>query len=143
MVLYANALDYLNPAEPLSIELLLVTLAGAFSDSLQEADIDIGTESYWARLKHYVKTTEIKVSQASAKVQIESPLKDFFGGGKLDFDMKAELKETPSFREKLRGFLESRLKDVKDDVDKFIEDRRESRSPEESRGRRGFSVRFA
>ena len=122
MVLYANALEYLNPAEPLSVELLLVTLAGAFSDALQEAGIDIGTDSYWARLKHYVTKTEVKVSQASAKAQIETPYKDFFGGGKLDFDVKAELKETPSFREKLRGFLESRLKDVKDDVDKFIED---------------------
>ncbi len=122
VVLYANALEYLNPAEPLSVELLLVSLAGAFSDSLKEAGIDIGADSYWARLWHYLRTTDVEVKQASVKTQIESPFKDFFGGGKVDFDLKAELKETPSFREKLRHFLETRLNHVKGEVDKFIED---------------------
>ena len=122
VVLYGDALGYLNPAEPLTIEILLVILAGSFSDALKEAGIDIGSDSYWSRLWHYLTTTTVEVKQVGLKAQIESPFKDYFGGGKLDVDVKAELKETPSFRQELRQVLSTRLKEVKRDVDKFIED---------------------
>jgi hypothetical protein len=49
-VLYADALDYVNPAAPIEISDLLIILAGAFSDALQEMKIDVSTENYWTRI---------------------------------------------------------------------------------------------
>src|SRR5271169_3148049 len=39
VVLYADALDYINPSAPIQISDLLIILAGAFSDTLQEQHI--------------------------------------------------------------------------------------------------------
>src|SRR5688500_4143659 len=39
VVLYGDALEYLNPAEPIDISNLLIVLAGAFSDALREMEI--------------------------------------------------------------------------------------------------------
>ncbi len=55
IVLYANALDYVNPSEPIEISDLLTVLAGAFSDALeQELGIDVAGESYWTRFTTYL-----------------------------------------------------------------------------------------
>src|SRR5262245_58301601 len=50
VVIYANALDYANPAEPIEISDLLLVLVGAFSDRLEnDLNIPLGHESFWKR----------------------------------------------------------------------------------------------
>lgn len=110
VVLYADALEYLNPSEPLDISDLLLVLAGAFSDSLKnDHQIDFGTDSWWVRAKNYLTRTSVEVKEVQA-------------GLKAGIDIKLALKESSTFRQKLRAFLETRLGDLKKEVGRFIED---------------------
>lgn len=87
-VLYGDALKYLNPAEPIDVTLLLVVLAGSFSDALKELDIEIAGESYWARFWNYATRTSVTVPEVSVKVEAENPLKDYIGGLRSGMDVK-------------------------------------------------------
>lgn len=51
VVLYADAVRYINPAPPIATSELLIALAGVFSEALHEQGIDIAGETYWTR--HY------------------------------------------------------------------------------------------
>jgi len=107
VVLYADALKYLNPSEEVDISNLLIVLAGAFSDALEnELKIDIGGESYWARLTNYLTKTDVNIPEMTAKVGI---------------DLKLSLKTSPTFRQKLEQFLCNRIGELKNEVDQFIE----------------------
>jgi hypothetical protein len=109
-VLYADALEYLNPSEPLDISDLLLVLAGAFSDSLKkDHQIDFGRDSWWARATNYLTTTSVEVQEVQA-------------GLKAGIDIKLALKESSTFRQKLRAFLETRVGELKKEVGKFIGD---------------------
>lgn len=128
VVLYANAMDYLNPAEPIEIADLLVVLAGAFSDAIEEetktektSGKNIAKESYWTRLWHYLTTTEVQVTEFTLKneAQVQVPL---IGGLKSGLDVKAALRDTPSFRQNLQKFLASRISELHQQVRKFVED---------------------
>ncbi|MBM3736522.1 MAG: hypothetical protein FJW39_12115 [Acidobacteria bacterium] len=108
-VLYADALDYVNPSEPLDIAALLLVIAGAFSDSLErEIGVDLAGESYWRRLVNYLNRTEVTVDSAGFKLE--------------GIDFKAALRTTPSFKQQLHKVLSGRLAEVKRDVDQFIEE---------------------
>ncbi|MCW5977622.1 MAG: hypothetical protein KIT09_06075 [Bryobacteraceae bacterium] len=122
VVLYGDALQYLNPAEPIDVTILLVVLAGSFSDALQQLDIEIADEPYWTRLWNYLTTTRITVPEATAKLEVENPLKDYVGGLTAGVDVKLALQTTPGFRQRLREFLTTRVAQLKADVDKFVED---------------------
>lgn len=55
-VLYADALNYVNAAEPIEITDLLMVMAGAFSDALEEnLKKNIVHETYWDRLLTFLK----------------------------------------------------------------------------------------
>ncbi len=123
IVLYADALDYLNPSEPLDISDLLLILAGAFNDSAEASHgVDIGRDSWWARITNYLTTTSVEVTAATAKIEAENPAKDVLGGLKGGVDLKLALKESNTFRQKLRAFLENRLGELKKEVNRFIEE---------------------
>jgi len=108
VVLYGDALSYLNPSEPIEISDLLIVLAGAFSDALEEVlKIDIGGESYWTRFFNYLTKTDVELKEAGVKTGIE---------------LKLALSSTPSFRQKLQQVLSSRIGELKNQLDKFIED---------------------
>ncbi len=110
-VIYANALEYVNPATELGITELLIAIAGAFSDALEEKlGKDIVNESYWTRLWHYLNKTNVDITE--------------FGVSDIGsaFNMKAILKSTPSFRQKLQDSIRDRIDELKNNVDKFIED---------------------
>jgi hypothetical protein len=109
IVLYADALEYLNPSEPLDISDLLLILAGAFSDSLKnDHQIDFGADSWWGRARNYLTKTSVEVKEVQA-------------GLMSGIDIKLALKESSTFRQKLRAFLETRLGDLKKEVNGFIE----------------------
>lgn len=121
LVLYANALDYLNPAEPLEITDLLIVLAGAFSDALTaEFGVEIAGESYWTRFKNYLINTELTLTDATLKLEANTALKDVVGGVKTGVDVKAALRTAPSFRQKLQVFLKDRLNELKKQVNEFV-----------------------
>lgn len=122
-VIYANALDYINPADELDITDLLIVLAGAFSDALdEELGKDIKHESYWERIKHYLINTNLDVTEASIKSEVNTPAKDVIGGLKAGVDLKLALSTTPSFRQNLQKLLNNRIGELKRDVDNFIQE---------------------
>ncbi len=123
IVLYANALDYVNPSEPIEISDLLTVLAGAFSDALEEElNIDLAGESYWTRFANYLTRTEVTVTEAAVKAEADNPLKEVVGGLKAGLDLKLALRTTPSFRQHLQQVLSARIGELKNNVDVFIED---------------------
>jgi hypothetical protein len=108
-VLMADALDYINPAGVIEISDLLIALAGAFNDQLEQTlNIKLSTESYWTRLGNFLNTrvqlTELELST---------------GAG---IDVKAELKASPSFRKQVQDRLKNHLSGLKAETDKFFED---------------------
>jgi hypothetical protein len=116
IVLYADALDYINPALPIEIADVLIILAGAFSDALQNLDLDIQSESYWTRFRHWLTTTDIGVKELGLKAEIGAdPVK-------AGADLKLELRETPSFRQKLSMALSGRIGELHAQVTNFFED---------------------
>lgn len=105
LVVYANADDYLNLGEPIEVEELLVTIAGAFSDKL---DASLLVDSYWDRLLHYLGRTEVAVQEVTFKLPVAS--------------FKAELKASPTFRQRVRKVIQSHLPEVRQQVQAFIEE---------------------
>ncbi len=137
-VLYANALDYLNPAEPVEISDLLMILAGAFSDRLSdEFKVDLRGESFWQRITGYLKRTSLSVTEATAKFSTDSPAKELLGGLEAGLELKLALKEESSFRQRLREFLQNRLPELKDEVKDFVE-----QGVEALRGKAGHNKRI-
>jgi hypothetical protein len=105
LVVYANADDYLNLGEPIEVEDLLITIAGAFSDKL---DTSLLVESYWDRLVNYLGRTEVNVPEVTFKLPAAS--------------FKAELKASPTFRQRVRKAIQSHLPEVRRQVQAFVED---------------------
>ncbi len=115
-VLYADALEYLNPNLPIEITEVLIVLAGAFSDALAELKIDIRGEGYWTRLWNWLSTTEVRVKDLGLKTEVGlDPVK-------AGADLKLELLTTPSFRQKLSAALSGRIGELHKQVTVFFED---------------------
>jgi hypothetical protein len=103
LVLYANALDYLNPGDTIDITGLLLALAGAFGERLTDPSV-LGEEqqpSYWtdglAKLLPRIKVDSINVA-----------------GFKLEF------KASASFRRQVQEVLSQHLGPLKQNVDEFV-----------------------
>ncbi|MEI7731977.1 MAG: hypothetical protein WCO56_20555 [Verrucomicrobiota bacterium] len=108
VVLYGDALKYLNPSQEIDISDLLIVLAGTFSDALNDMKIaDIGTDDYWNRLVNYLTTTNVVLDEV---------------GLKAGADFKLKLSTTPTFRQLLQEKLAHRIGELKRDVDRFFED---------------------
>lgn len=119
-VIYADALKYLNPADEIDITDLLVVIAGAFSDALEQAGnvgVDIQHEGYWTRLKNFLSRTDILPADVTAKAGI-----DFLGLAKSEASIKLNLQNTPSFRRQLQERLRGHIGELRQDLEKFIED---------------------
>lgn len=120
-VIYANALDYLNPADPVEISDLLLVLAGGISDRLAgEFGIDLRGESFWQRITGYLKRASLSVTEATMKAEGASPAPELLGGLNAGLEVKLALKEESSFRQRLREFLQNRLPELKREVDAFV-----------------------
>lgn len=107
VVLYADALDYVNPAAPIGISDVLIVLAGAFSDALEQLKIDVTSEGYWTRLRNWLTSTDVAVKELDLKAGV---------------DLKLELRTTQSFREKLSAALGGRTGELYAEVTAFFED---------------------
>jgi hypothetical protein len=108
VVLYADALQYINPAAPIEIADLLIVLAGAFSDALEnQHGIALKEEGYWTRLHNWLTTTEVSLKEISLK---------------SGADLKLELRSAPSFRQRLSQALSPRIGELHAQVTNFFED---------------------
>ena len=112
VVLYANALKYLNPSQEVDIASLLLVLAGSFSDALEKKSIQIGTENYWDRFVHFLTKTQVDVAELGFKV----------GADDVGAELKLNLSTTPTLRQKIAEELANHLGELKKNVDKFFED---------------------
>lgn len=116
VVLYADALDHINPAAPIEISDVLIVLAGAFSDALEELKIDIKSEAYWTRLRNWLTKTEVGVKELGLKADAGiDPVK-------AGVDLKLELRTAQSFRAKLSKALSGRIGELYAEVTAFFED---------------------
>ncbi len=98
-------------------------LAGAFSDALAEGlEVDIAGESYWTRITNYLLNTKVDVPEIAIKAQMDTPTNMLIGGLKAGIDLKLALRTAPSFRQTLQHVLVNRIGELKNQVDKFIED---------------------
>ncbi len=125
LVLYADAMNYVNPAEPVDISDMILVLAGAFSDTLAEhpdMQTDIARETFWDRFKNWVAKTEVRLTGIDTKVEYKSPGQAVLGGVTAGLNIKAELKTASSFRQDLQKFLSAHLVALKNEADLFIED---------------------
>lgn len=124
-VVYANALDYINPTDELDITDLMIVIAGAFSDALED-DPRIGKniqkESWWTRIKNYLLNTDLELTDVGVKSEFTSPAQSIVGGLKSGIDLKLALKTTPTFRQNLQKLLTNRVGELKQDVDAFFQD---------------------
>lgn len=97
MVVVADMGEYLNLVEPVKTETLLLTVVAALADG---ADDFLGgnrlQESYASRLWHFLNTTEVSFPEVSAQLGL---------GGDSKLSFKAQLKDNPSFREKVVAAL--------------------------------------
>jgi hypothetical protein len=91
-VVVADMGEYLNLAEPINTELLLLTLVAALADG---ADRFMGGErlekSYSERLWQWLTTTEVQLTGVDAQL----------GLGDSKFSFKTALKENPEFRDRV------------------------------------------
>ncbi len=123
IVLYADALEYVNEVEPLTIADMLMVIAGAFGDALKnDLGIDPQSKSFWERLRDFVERTEVRLSGVEGKLEYNSPGASVLGGIKAGLNIKAELKTGSSFRKQLQQFLTAHLVQLQDDVGQFFED---------------------
>ncbi len=119
-VVYADALKYINPADEIDITDLLIVLAGAFSDAIEEnANVkkDLQHESYWTRIYNYLKNTNLELTEITPRAGIG---RTGVAGAEVAF--KVALQTTPSFRKKLQEHLKNRIGELKKEVDLFFED---------------------
>ena len=125
LVLYADAMDYLNPAEPLELTEILLVLAGAFSDAVADHpdfETNIARESYWERAWNFFTNTRVNIKEVNAGIEYASPAGGPLGGLKGKFDLKAEIKTATTFKKQLQAALSGHQVALKNDVDDFIDD---------------------
>jgi hypothetical protein len=116
-VLYANALEYLPPTEPLEVGEVLMVLAGAFSDALErELGKGILGETYWTRICHRLRKTKVELEE----VKLSSAT--WMAALGADVDLKLSLQKDPSFREQLRKYLAAGYGQRQSDVEQFVEE---------------------
>jgi len=121
LVLYADALDYVNPSEPIDISDFLIVLGGAFNDALLDEPVfanqpfELVKISFWKRIENFLINTRVDVHEATLKSSVTGPI----GAG---VDLKLELQTSPTFRQNVQKFLASRVSDLSKEARRFFED---------------------
>lgn len=110
IVLYANALDYLNPSGPIDISDLLIAVAGALSDQLRRPEVlgkDLKIPDFGERFVALLKKLKL-----DASVNLPLPW----------VSLKAELKESPSFRQSMQKALATHINVLHSEVHSFVQE---------------------
>ena len=122
VVILLDIENYLNLATQIDITDFLIAIAGAFGDEVKRQSLlpeNATQESYWSRLTAFITRSRIDVTELGGGVNL----------GAVSFDIKANLKTDPSFRErmqqKMAGYLGALVEDVRaylQEVVSFIRD---------------------
>ena len=122
IVIYVEALDYVNAAEPIDITQLLLAMAGAFSEEVEKL-VGNGplSENFWDRTWRFLNT-DIVLKEITAKIGASTPEIGPFGGLKCGADLKFELQSPTAMRDRIQSALLARLHEFKSQVDKCFED---------------------
>lgn len=128
VVLYANAVQYINPSEEIDISDLLIVVAGAFSDALEkwakqfDVPVNLQHEPYWTRFNNYLTRTTVTPAEIGVNIEADSPASKLLGGIKAGLDLKLALKSSSSFRRNLQQFMQNRIGELQATVVEFFED---------------------
>jgi len=109
VVVLCDMSESLDLANPVDIADFLVAVAGAFGDALASPDL-LGSEvpagSYWSRLLSWLQRSHIEL--------------DSLGAGIGSASLRANIRQDPTFRERLRERMEGHLGALVDDVQDYI-----------------------
>ncbi len=112
-VVFANALDYINPSAPIDITDLLPVLAGAFSDHFRALTDghSLIKESFWTRFKALLTRTDVDMEEISLKI-----------GGEVGAEVKLALRNNPTFRQQVQKTLSTHLGALRQETTTFFEE---------------------
>jgi hypothetical protein len=116
LVLLLDVKDYLNVTTPIDVSDFLMGVAGGFGDELFEQKLLDGNpanEGYWTRLANFLTRTRVELNDISGKVGVADS---------VEFTLKANLKNDPSFRRQLQERMAGHLGALVADVRQFFED---------------------
>lgn len=108
IVLYASALDYINPSGPIDISDLLIAVASALSDQLSHPSV----------LGHNPKIPDF----GERFLALAKKLKLEIGLNLPWVNLKAELKDSPSFRLSMQKALATHINVLHSEVRRFVEE---------------------
>lgn len=113
IVVLCDMVDTLNLATPVDAADFLIGVAGAFGDALaSDPDLlgqDPGRESYWQRVLRLFRDTEVDLDvELGATVGVASAT------------LKSNLRQDPTFRERLRERMEGHLGALVEDVHAYM-----------------------
>ena len=118
-VFYLDLETYLDLYTPVGITDYLLDVAGAFDDTLREADsplLHLDGPTLWERASGWLRSWEFAVDEFSTEVGVDA-------GVKATAALKLSLKENPVFRRRLSEHLSHRLEVVVKEIHAFVGER--------------------
>lgn len=131
IVLYANALDYLNPSGPIDISDLLIAIASALSEQLRDPAV-LGKDP---KLPDFGERFVALLRKLKIDASLNLPW----------LSLKAELKESPSLRQSMQKALASHINDLYGEVRGFVQEcvrRTDEHQAQQGAGHRSIVVLF-
>lgn len=128
LVLYADALDYINPSEPIEISDLLIVLAGAFDDAIRNHDglkgyhAGVPRQTFWERITSFFVNLRVEPEALGGKVEFETPASHVIGGLKAGVDFKLALQSSPTFRKNVQKLMSGRIGELKNEAHAFFQE---------------------
>ncbi|WAS96937.1 hypothetical protein [Nannocystis punicea] len=114
VVVLCDMRDYLNLSTELDVSDFLLAAAGAFGDELAKDPVmsgqDVIREGYWTRFCNFLTRTQIEVSALGLSA----------GTPALKAELKLNLREDPTFRQRLQDRLKGHLGALVKDVHGFF-----------------------
>lgn len=108
--------DYLNLSTPVDVSDFLLAIAGAFGDKLGEDPRMAGElllkEGYWTRFTTWMTKTQVELSEVALSAESLG----------VPAELKLNLKQDPSFRQKLQKRLEGHIGPLTREAHRFFED---------------------
>lgn len=113
VVVRCDMQDYLNLSTPVDVSDFLLAIAGAFGEELAKnpklARAPVLTEGYWTRFAAWMTRTNVDLSEASLAIGDVA-------------ELKLNLKQDPTFRQKLQKRLEGHIGPLARETHLFFED---------------------
>lgn len=113
-VVLCDMRDYLNLTTELDVSDFLLATAGAFGDVLADdptvGGLEVIKEGYWTRFSNFLTRTQVDMKSLGLRV----------GSATTKIDLKLNLREDPTFRQRLQDRLKGHLGALVKDVHAFF-----------------------